>query len=142
MTLAEKQKTPAKPGISGTSRGSSGERLRSESNRRWRICNAEAGPVSPGDGGDFEEVTTQATTPGTGRPRPRRCGRGMVEPAPGGPGRHPRDGAGEPLRAAGMESLFAPFSRSLCVVLSRDNSRITSGLVGADVDRTAGGGET
>ena len=39
MSAAEKQKTPAKPGISGTSRGSSGERLRSESNRRWRICN-------------------------------------------------------------------------------------------------------
>jgi integrase len=34
-----KQNTPAKPGDSGASRGSSGERLRSESNRRWRICN-------------------------------------------------------------------------------------------------------
>ncbi len=33
------KKTPATPGISGTSRGSSVERLRSESNRRWRICN-------------------------------------------------------------------------------------------------------
>jgi integrase len=39
MSAAEKQKTPAKPVISGASRGSSGERLRSESNRRWRICN-------------------------------------------------------------------------------------------------------
>ena len=33
------QKTPAKPGNSGTSQGSKAERLRSESNRRWRICN-------------------------------------------------------------------------------------------------------
>ena len=32
-------KTPAKPGNSGTSQGSRAERLRSESNRRWRICN-------------------------------------------------------------------------------------------------------
>jgi len=32
-------KTPAKPGNSGTSQGSKAERLRSESNRRWRICN-------------------------------------------------------------------------------------------------------
>ena len=38
-SAAEKQKTPAKPGRTGTSRGSSVERLRSESNRRWRICN-------------------------------------------------------------------------------------------------------
>ena len=38
-SAAEKQKTPAKPDHSGTSRGSSVERLRSESNRRWRICN-------------------------------------------------------------------------------------------------------
>jgi integrase len=36
---AEKAKTPAKPDDSGASRGSSEERLRSESNRRWRICN-------------------------------------------------------------------------------------------------------
>jgi len=39
MSAAEKQKTPAKPGVSETLRGSSCERLRSESNRRWRICN-------------------------------------------------------------------------------------------------------
>ena len=31
--------TPANTPVSGGSRGSSGERLRSESNRRWRICN-------------------------------------------------------------------------------------------------------
>ncbi len=31
-------KTLAKPGLSGASRGSSKKRLRSESNRRWRIC--------------------------------------------------------------------------------------------------------
>ena len=36
---AKNKKTPAKPGKPGTSRGSSVERLRSESNRRWRICN-------------------------------------------------------------------------------------------------------
>ena len=35
----ETQKTPAKPGNSGTSQRSKAERLRSESNRRWRICN-------------------------------------------------------------------------------------------------------
>jgi hypothetical protein len=38
-SAAEKQKTPARPGVSETLRGSSRERLRSESNRRWRICN-------------------------------------------------------------------------------------------------------
>ena len=57
-----KQKTPAKPGISGTSRGSSVERLRSESNRRWRICNPLPEAVSPGNGSDSEEVTTTAIT--------------------------------------------------------------------------------
>ncbi len=36
---APNAKTLAKPGKSETSRGSSVERLRSESNRRWRICN-------------------------------------------------------------------------------------------------------
>jgi integrase len=55
-------KTPANPGISGASRGSSEERLRSESNRRWRICNPEPEAVSPGNGSDFAEVTTTATT--------------------------------------------------------------------------------
>jgi integrase len=35
----EKAETPANPGKSGAPRGSSGKRLRSESNRRWRICN-------------------------------------------------------------------------------------------------------
>ena len=35
----QKRKNPAKPGNSGTSQGSKAERLRSESNRRWRICN-------------------------------------------------------------------------------------------------------
>jgi len=35
----EKPKTLAKPDVSGAQRGSSSERLRSESNRRWRICN-------------------------------------------------------------------------------------------------------
>jgi hypothetical protein len=39
MSAAEKQKTLGKPGVSGTFQGSSVERLRSESNRRWRICN-------------------------------------------------------------------------------------------------------
>jgi hypothetical protein len=35
----EKAKTPEMPGESKASRGSSTQRLRSESNRRWRICN-------------------------------------------------------------------------------------------------------
>lgn len=38
---AEKQKTPATAAVVGTSQGSSKQRLRSESNRRWRICNPE-----------------------------------------------------------------------------------------------------
>ena len=46
-TAAETQKTPAKPGKTGTSRGSSVERLRSESNRRWRICNHTASIEMP-----------------------------------------------------------------------------------------------
>jgi hypothetical protein len=33
------EKTPAKPGAGRASQGSSAQRLRSESNRRWRICN-------------------------------------------------------------------------------------------------------
>ena len=61
-SAAEKQKTPAKPGKSGASRGSSVERLRSESNRRWRICNPEAEPVSLGNGSDSEEVPTKVPT--------------------------------------------------------------------------------
>jgi integrase len=64
----EKTETLAKPGISGASRGSSKERLRSESNRRWRICNATAGQVSPGNGSDSREVTTTATTTATADP--------------------------------------------------------------------------
>jgi hypothetical protein len=36
------------------------KRLRSESNRRWRICNREAEPVSPENGSNFGEVTTTA----------------------------------------------------------------------------------
>ena len=62
MSAAEKQKTPAKPGDSETLRGSSRERLRSESNRRWRICNPAAEPVSPEDSTGFPEATTTATT--------------------------------------------------------------------------------
>ena len=38
-SAAENEKTPEKPGTIGTSRGFSAQRLRSESNRRWRICN-------------------------------------------------------------------------------------------------------
>lgn len=59
----EKQKTLAKPDVSGAQRGSSVERLRSESNRRWRICNQKSKPVSPGVEAVSEEVTTKATTP-------------------------------------------------------------------------------
>jgi hypothetical protein len=36
---AANEKTPAKPGEGRAPQGSSKERLRSESNRRWRICN-------------------------------------------------------------------------------------------------------
>ena len=38
-SAAAQRKTPANQGVSADSRGSSGKRLRSESNRRWRICN-------------------------------------------------------------------------------------------------------
>ena len=58
----EKAKTLAKPGKSGAPRGSSEKRRRWESNPRWRICNPEPEPVSPENGSDFREVTTQATT--------------------------------------------------------------------------------
>jgi hypothetical protein len=40
-TLAQ-QKTPAKAAVVGTSQGFQKQRLRSESNRRWRICNRDA----------------------------------------------------------------------------------------------------
>ena len=36
---AGNEKTPAKAAVVGTSRGFEKQRLRSESNRRWRICN-------------------------------------------------------------------------------------------------------
>jgi integrase len=39
IIAAKKQKTPTNPGVAGASQGSSVKRLRSESNRRWRICN-------------------------------------------------------------------------------------------------------
>jgi len=39
------------------------------------------------------------------RPGSRSGGRGLVEPAPGGPSRHPRDGAGEPLSPRGGAKL-------------------------------------
>jgi hypothetical protein len=58
----EKQKTPAKAAVVGYSQGSQKQRLRSESNRRWRICNPESEPVSPENGSGFGEVTTTATT--------------------------------------------------------------------------------
>jgi integrase/recombinase XerD len=38
-SAAENEKTPAKAAVVGHSQGSSKQRLRSESNRRWRICN-------------------------------------------------------------------------------------------------------
>ncbi len=38
-SAAENEKTPAKAAVVGTSRGFQKQRLRSESNRRWRICN-------------------------------------------------------------------------------------------------------
>jgi len=38
-SAAENEKTPAKPAVSAGLQGSKAKRLRSESNRRWRICN-------------------------------------------------------------------------------------------------------
>jgi hypothetical protein len=38
------------------------KRLRSESNRRWRICNPEAESVSLGNGSDSREVPTEVPT--------------------------------------------------------------------------------
>ena len=62
QSAAENEKTPAMAAVVGTSRGLHGQRLRSESNRRWRICNPEPEPVSLGNGSDSGEVTTTATT--------------------------------------------------------------------------------
>ena len=59
----QKQKTPAKAAVVGTSQGFQKQRLRSESNRRWRICNPVAEPVSPGNGSDSPEVPTKVPTP-------------------------------------------------------------------------------
>ena len=42
QSAAENEKTPAMAAVVGTSRGLHGQRLRSESNRRWRICNRDA----------------------------------------------------------------------------------------------------
>ena len=49
-------KTPAKPGKNRESQGSKRERLRSESNRRWRICNQAAVPVNPEENAGFQVV--------------------------------------------------------------------------------------
>ena len=49
MSAAQNAKTPAKPERTGALRGSSRERLRSESNRRWRICNPVASPENTGE---------------------------------------------------------------------------------------------
>jgi len=46
-SAAENEKTPAKAAVVGTSQGFQKQRLRSESNRRWRICNAVASPGKP-----------------------------------------------------------------------------------------------
>ena len=59
---SENKKTPAKAAVVGTSQGFQKQRLRSESNRRWRMCNPVAEPVSPGNGRDSGEVTTTVTT--------------------------------------------------------------------------------
>ncbi len=59
---SKNKKTPEKPGNIRTSRGFSAQRLRSESNRRWRICNPEPEPVSPGNGSDSGEVPTKVPT--------------------------------------------------------------------------------
>jgi hypothetical protein len=44
QSAAENEKTPAMAAVVGTSQGFHGQRLRSESNRRWRICNRDANP--------------------------------------------------------------------------------------------------
>jgi hypothetical protein len=54
-SAAENEKTPAKAAVVGTSQGFQKQRLRSESNRRWRICNAVASPGKP------EENTASAS---------------------------------------------------------------------------------
>ncbi len=59
---ARNKKTPATAAVVSTLQGSSKQRLRSASNRRWRICNPESEAVSPVDGSVFSEVTTTATT--------------------------------------------------------------------------------
>jgi len=50
------QKTPAYPGKTGDTQGSKEKRLRSESNRRWRICNPLEATVSPEETGDSGQV--------------------------------------------------------------------------------------
>lgn len=62
VSAAEKQKTPAKAAVVGTSQGFQKQRLRSESNRRWRICNPEPSPAKSGETAVSGEVTTTATT--------------------------------------------------------------------------------
>jgi len=66
--IPAQQKTPAKAAVVGTSQGFQKQRLRSESNRRWRICNPlpiAAFPVQEpvAAGVDHEIDHTQATDP-------------------------------------------------------------------------------
>jgi len=58
-TGAAEKKHPAKAAVVGTSQGTSKQRLRSESNRRRRICDAVAEPVSPWNGSDSRAVPTK-----------------------------------------------------------------------------------
>ena len=61
-SAASKPESATIPGGFRGKEAEKGERLRSESNRRWRICNPASEPVSPEDGTGFPEVTTTATT--------------------------------------------------------------------------------
>jgi hypothetical protein len=55
-SAAENEKTPAKAAVVGTSQGFQKQRLRSESNRRWRICNPLPFPAVSGENPRFECV--------------------------------------------------------------------------------------
>jgi len=106
MSAAEKQKAPENPGDSGFFQGSFGKRLRSESNRRWRICNPPAEPVLPEDIEACGRVPTKVPTLGKADGDLTAVVEGMVETPAGCPGWLPRDGEGEPLNPEGDRYLW------------------------------------
>jgi hypothetical protein len=91
------QKTPAKP---GENRGSQGSERRGSGRSRTDDGGFAIGPRAPESSGETgaPRAMYPRMYPRSRRPRPLRGGRGMVEPAAGGPSRHPRDGRGEPMR--------------------------------------------